>query len=260
MNTNPESIELYVGSVAHERIRPRRHAFKYRVFWTMIDIAQLDSVGRRSPLFSVDRWNVFSFRTADHGPKDGTSLLPWITNEAAGAGIDLDGGRVRLLSFPRLLGYAFNPLSIWYCENRDGRLAAVLYEVRNTFGESHSYLLPVSDDTTAVHEWDKGFFVSPFIDMNARYRFRIEDPAETLRVTVKESDADGHLFSASMIGQRRPATTKTLLSVFVTHPLMTLKVIVGIHWEALHLWRKGARYRSRPQPPAAPLSTPQGQL
>lgn len=245
---------LYVGKVRHRRIRPKQHTFSYGVYWMLLDLDELDDANRASSIFSVDRPNVYSFRQRDHGPRDGSPLKPWIERLGREAGIEI--GRVRLLTMPRLLGYAFNPISIWYCAASDGSLAAILYEVRNTFGEYHSYFLPVDDETNVIHEWDKKFFVSPFIDMEARYRFALEAPGEKMHVTVRESDADGHLFSASMSGDRIPLSTVSLLRLLVSHPLLTFRVMAGIHWQALHLWRKKASYRSRPPAPEQTVSMP----
>ena len=246
---------LYVGKVRHRRARPKVHSFSYGVYWVFLDLDDLDDADRASVLFSVDRPNLYSFRQRDHGPRDGSALKPWITKLAAESGIEV--GSVHVLTMPRLFGYAFNPLTIWYCDDLSGSLAAVLYEVRNTFGEYHSYFLPVVDGPNVVHEWDKQFFVSPFIDMEARYRFELEAPLDTMKLTVTESDVDGHLFSAVMAGRRVPLSTSSLGRLLVTHPLLTLRVVVGIHWKALHLWRKGAPYRSRPEAPATAVSMPQ---
>lgn len=247
---------LYAGKVSHTRSRPRKHRFTYRVFWSLVDVDQLGDLSKQSRLFSHNRWNLFSFHDRDHGPRDGSPLRHWIDQVASDAGIDLTGGRVRILSFPRILGYVFDPLSIWYCENAEGRLVAILYEVHNTFGESHSYLLPVVGDEDRIHHrWDKAFYVSPFIDMAATYDFSMQPLGERLRVSVRESDVEGPLFSASMTGEREALTTGSLLRLFASHPLMTVKVMAGIHWEALWLWAKGAPYRSRPDAPA-PVSVP----
>lgn len=237
--------ELYVGKVMHERVRPRRHRFSYRVFWVLVDIDQLDSWPSR--LFSHNRFNLFSLSDHTHGSRDGSSLRGWIDDQLDQAGLDLAGGRVRLLCFPRILGFVFDPLSIWFCEDREGQLGAIVYEVRNTFGDAHTYVLPVSsaDDGPIEHSWDKQFYVSPFIDADAIYHFRIRPPDSAVKVTVRENDREGHLFSASMRGERRDLTTGALLRLFFSHPLMTLKVIAGIHYEAAHLFRKGAQYRSR---------------
>lgn len=246
---------VYEGIVTHQRMRPRRHRFSYRVFWVLLDIDRLADTASSTRLFSHNRPNLFSFRDRDHGPRDGTPLRPWIDGVLADAGLET-GGRVRILCFPRMFGFVFDPLSLWFCEDPSGDLSAILYEVHNTFGESHSYLLHVNAPETIEHRWDKRFYVSPFIDMEATYEFTLREPAERLSVAVRQADTDGHLFSASMTGRRVPFSTATLARLFFTHPLMTLKVVAGIHWEALRLWRKGAPYRSRPEAPE-PVSVPE---
>ncbi|MBT8250444.1 MAG: DUF1365 domain-containing protein [Acidimicrobiia bacterium] len=243
---------IYDGSVMHHRVRPRRHRFTYRVFWTLVDIDELD----RLP--SLMRWNRFGllgFYDTDHGPRDGSSLRPWIEATCSDAGIDIGGGRVRLLSFPRMLGYVFNPLSVWFCENADGELRAILYEVANTFGEYHSYLLPV--DGAVDHTWDKQLFVSPFVDVDdVVYRFRMQPPTDSVLVASRVADADGHLLSAVLSGEKLDMSNKNLRSMLIKHPLMTLKVIAAIHWQAVRLILKRAPYRSRGLPPAQPVSAP----
>lgn len=244
---------VYDGTVMHHRVRPRRHRFTYRVFWTLLDIDALDEMPW---LLRRNRFGMFSFYDRDHGPRDGAPLRTWIETVGAQHGFELAGGRVRLLCFPRVMGYVFNPLSVWFCEDASGELVAVLYEVSNTFGEHHNYLLPVVDGTID-HTWNKRFFVSPFIDLDATYRFRLTPPGERITVASRLADRDGHLLTAALSGRARPLDTRTLLRLFVTRPLMTLKVMGGIHWEALKLWRKGAPYRSRGAPPADPVSVPQ---
>ena len=176
----------------------------------------------------------------------------------AAAGIDTRGGRVRLLCFPRLLGYAFNPLSIWFCYNGDERLLAVLYEVRNTFGQAHGYLLPVATDRAPgeifEQQCEKQLYVSPFMDMDKTYRFRLSEPGERLAVRIDMEDAAGQGFIASHTARRGTLCDAMLLRACFAYPLMTLKVIAGIHWEALRLWRKGARLHPRPTPPPSDIT------
>lgn len=246
-------MHMFVGKVRHQRMRPRRHRFTYRVFWAYIDIDQRSNIGRLSPLLSHNRWNLFSFHDKDHGPKDGSDLRTWV-NEIH-ADMEFELGNVSLLCFPRILGFVFNPLSMWFCEDTAGRIVSVVYEVRNTFGESHSYVLRVDDPASIRHIWDKRLFVSPFVDMDATYDFRVDAPTDDLKVAVRESDSMGHLLSVVMMGRKRTVTTPALLRLFLTHPLMTFKVMVGIHYEAAHLFRKKAPYRSRPPAPE-PVSIP----
>ena len=253
------SSALYFSRVMHRRLMPVRHRFDYRVFSLWLDIDQTSTLAAGLRLFSHNRFNLFSFHDRDHGRRDGSPLRPWVEAALADAGIDLAGGPIHLLCFPRVLGYVFNPISIYYCRHADGRLRAMLYEVRNTFGESHSYLIPVADDrpgdTPVIQSCDKRLYVSPFIGMQARYRFRLNDPGERLSVLIRQNVAEGELLIATMNGRRAPMTDRSLAQAFVTHPLMTLKVIGAIHWQALRLWRKGAKPQRRVPPPATPVST-----
>lgn len=244
---------LYFGQVRHARLRPIRHRFAYRVFSMLIDLDDLPRMQRGLRLFAHNRANLFSFHDRDHGPRDGGPLRPWIEEKLGDAGIDIAGGPIRIHCFPRVLGYVFNPLSVWFCYHRTGGLRAVLYEVRNTFGEAHSYLFPVdtdrAPDSPVRQSCDKRFYVSPFIGMEARYHFRLREPSDRLDLVIRQDVAEGENFIASHTGRRRPMTDAGLMRAFLTHPLVTLKVIAGIHWEALRLWRKRAPYHRRPAPP-----------
>ena len=244
---------LYFGRVMHKRLRPFRHRLDYRVFSLYLNLDELPPLSRRLRLFSHNRWNLFGFMDRDHGPQDGTALRPWLEDCLAKAGIDLEGGVVRLLCFPRLFGYVFNPLTIWFCYHRSGRLAAVLYEVRNTFGEKHGYLIPADPARPAgapiLQSCDKGFYVSPFIGMAATYHFRLAEPDERLAVLIRQWTPEGELLIASQTGRRQPLDDAMLVRAFFAYPLMTLKVIGAIHWQALKLWRKGGRLVPRPPAP-----------
>jgi DUF1365 family protein len=241
---------LYFGEVMHKRLRPFVHAFRYRVFSLYIDLGELEACDRALRLFSHNRWNLVSFHDRDHGPRDGTALRPWIDSQLAAAGIELAGGAVRLLCFPRILGYVFSPLSIWFCHHADGRLLAVLYEVRNTFGGKHGYLVPVAAEQSGggavTQSADKHFYVSPFIAMESRYHFRLAVPAERLAVAIRQEVPQGGQLIARQTGRRRPLSDAGLLRAFVAYPLMTAKVIGAIHWQALRLWFRGARVEPRP--------------
>lgn len=255
MRQSPLSASaLYFGKVMHKRLRPFTHAFTYRVFSLYLDLDELASGVRKLRLLSHNRWNLFSFHDRDHGPHDGSPLRPWIDAQLAAAGIDLAGGPVRLLCYPRVLGYVFNPLTIWFCHHADGSLRALLYEVSNTFGEHHGYLLPVEPapqgDGPIEQCADKEFYVSPFIGMAARYHFRLAVPGEKLAVAIREEVPQGGQLLARQSGRRRPLSDANLLRAFFAYPLMTVKVIAGIHWEALRLWLKGARMTPRPTTPA----------
>lgn len=251
------SSALYVGHVAHRRTRPVDHAFRYRVCSMLVDLDELPALDAGLRLFSHNRRNVVSFLDRDHGPKDGSPLRPWIDRLLAGAGIQ-GGGPVRILCSPRLYGYVFNPLSEWFCHDRDGRLTAILHEVRNTFGEWHAYLVPVDagriPGEPIVHQCAKVFHVSPFMDMDLEYRFRIVEPADRAVIAMRLFDGNGELFTASFAGERRELTATSLRRALVEHPLMTAKVIGGIHREALTLLRKGAPFRRKPEAPPNPVT------
>jgi uncharacterized protein len=245
-----EAAALYFGAVMHARLKPMGHRFSYRVMSLLIDLDRLEDADRLSPLFAVNCACLYSFHEADHGTRDGSSLRAYAQARAAEHGIDLSGGRVYLLCYPRLFGYTFNPLSVYFCHRADGALALMIYEVRNTFGEIHSYVLPVrAGEANAAgvrQEQDKLFYVSPFVGMAMRYRFRIVPPGEQVKLRILETDREGPLLAATFIGHHRALTTRALLRAFVALPLVTAKIIAAIHWEALRLWLKGARLVARP--------------
>ena len=253
---------LYVGTVMHERSFPRRHRLSYGVWYLFADLEELPALDRTVPGFAHNRSAAVSFHDADHGPRDGSPLRPWIDAQLAQAGIDLDGGAVRVLSFPRVFGYVFNPISVWFCHGPDDDLRAILYEVSNTFGEWHDYLVPVAPGDVTGNDrarrvrtiFDKQLYVSPFIDMAATYDFTTRVPDERVSVVVRETAAGGVVLVATLGAARRPLTGRSLISVLARYPFVTLKVIGGIHWEALKLRRKGAPFRRRGAPPASPMT------
>ncbi len=240
---------LYVGKVSHRRKAPFEHRLKYRTYSLLINLEELERGELPSRLLSHNRWNLFSIHDRDHGSRNGQPLRPWIEKQLADAGIDLEGGRIDVLLFPRILGYTFNPLTTWFCHDRDGSLRAVLYEIHNTFGHSHSHLVPVNGPEPHRHGFAKQLHVSPFFDRDGGYSFTLRPPSDRFSVSIDYATEEGDLLTATMVAERRQLTTSTLLKVFVTHPLLTLKVIGGIHWQALRLLLKGARYRSVPEPP-----------
>ncbi len=245
-----DAAALYFGDVMHARLKPMGHRFSYRVMSLLIDLDRLGEADRQSKLFGVNRAALYSFHEKDHGPRDGSSLRAYAERCAAAEGIDLDSGRVELLCYPRLLGYGFNPLSVYFCYRADGELALVIYEVRNTFGEIHPYVLPVKagewSDAGLRQQQDKLFYVSPFLPMAMRYHFRVLPPSNTVKLRILETDRDGPLLAATFNGRRRALTSPALLRSFFGLPFVTLKVMAAIHWEALRLWLKGARLVPRP--------------
>ena len=239
-----DAAALYVGQVMHARLKPIGHRFSYRVMSLLIDLDRLADADRQSPLFGVNRAALYSFHEADHGKRDGSSLRAYAQHCAAERGIDLTGGRVLLLCYPRLLGYAFNPLSVYFCYRADGELALLIYEVRNTFGDIHSYVLPVTSgeisDAGVRQRQDKLFYVSPFIEMAMRYHFRVLPPGERVQLRILETDRKGPVLAATFNGHCRTLNTAELLRAFFALPLVTVKIMAAIHWEALRLWLKGA--------------------
>jgi uncharacterized protein len=246
---------LYFGTVTHHRLRPVRHELGYRVFSLLLDLDELPHLARRLKLLSHNRFNLFAFYDRDHGTRRAENLRPYVESQLARAGISLHGGAIRLLSFPRMLGYVFNPLSIYYCHGADGALRAILYEVSNTFHEHHSYLIPVTGSEPVVQQsCGKEFYVSPFMEMACRYEFRLNAPGETIAVYIRQSDRDGPILHASLAGTRAELSDRALARAFFSYPLMTMKVIGGIHWEALRLWRKGMAVLPHPAPPSDPVT------
>ena len=247
---------LYVGKVAHQRYRPRAHKLSYRIYSLLLDLDEIDSLDKRLRLFSFDRGNLFAFYGRDRGVKTARALKGHIEGMLTDAGLAPDGGAIRLLTMPRVCGWAFNPLSVFFCHRRTGELAAIFWQVDNTFGQRHGYLIPVASDAgeTIRQSCDKAFYVSPFMDMELRYDFRVAPPSDTLALVIDASDAAGLVLRARQTGRRVELTDADLLKAFFALPLLTLRVVAGIHWEALKLWLKGVGLRHRPPPPAAPIS------
>lgn len=242
---------LYVGAVMHRRLRPMMHQFRYRAFWLLIDLDELPALTARLRLFSHNRFNLFALHEADHGDGSTTPIRIQAERHLSEAGIDIAGGSIRLLCMPRTLGYGFNPISIYFCHRPGGELAAIIYEVHNTFGERHSYIATIETNLDEIRQdCRKVFFVSPFMDMDVVYHFSLTEPAERLAVGIDASKGGERVLNACLAGLRRELTDTALLLVFLRIPLITAKVTLAIHWEALRLWLKGMRLRTRPSAPA----------
>lgn len=243
---------IYEGVVAHRRFRPVEHRLRYRVFSFLLDLDRLEEVVTATRFFSLNRFNLFSIYARDHGAKKGERLVDHIRGVLARAGVQAPG-RILMLAYPRMLGYVFNPLTVYYCYGEGDALAAILYEVRNTFGGRHCYLIPVGEgDGSVAQAADKVFHVSPFIDMEMQYRFTLSPPGDDISVVIGVHDREGVLLNASFVGEAHALGRSSLPALFARYPLMTLKVIAGIHWEAVKLLAKGLRLR-----PGAP--TPEGE-
>jgi DUF1365 family protein len=221
----------------HRRLRPRVHRFKYRVFSLLIDLDELPALAKLR-LFGWNRRGLFSFFDRDHGA--GGDLRGWLDGLLAGAGI-APGGARRVLCYPRILGHVFNPLSVWFCDDENGALKAIIYEVHNTYDEGHAYVFPVTAGDVARHDCAKDFYVSPFLTKDCRYHFRITPPGRTAAVAIHETEGGQAILNASFAGERRELTDAALLRLFLRYPLMTVKVVVAIHFEAVRLMLKGIR-------------------
>ena len=247
---------LYPGSVTHHRLRPREHRLAYSIWSMLIDLDDLDDLDSSLRWFSVNRFNLFSFYPRDRGDRSGSDLKRQVETVMRVGGVEPDGGPIRLLTMPRFLGYAFNPLSIFFCHRRSGEVAAILWEVDNTFGERHGYLLPVEriENGEIRQNCDKAFHVSPFMDMDLSYAFRVKPPSETFSLAIEVGDSAGKLMTARQLARRVEATDAALWRLALHIPFVTLKVIAGIHWEALKIWVKGVGLRKHPAPPENAVS------
>jgi len=235
---------LYVGAVTHQRFRPKRHRLRYRLFQALLDLDEVDALAARLRLFSRNRFNLFAFHDRDHGEGSGRPLRAQIEAHLHGAGIDWDGGSIRLLTMPRMLGHVFNPISIYFCHRKDGSIAALVHEVTNTFKERRFYVLAAEAGEGVIRQQcGKSLYVSPFLDMNLSYGFAVRQPGETVDVGIEAIDGEGTILAAHFGGSRRELSDGMLARAFLGHPLMTLKVVAGIRWEALLLLLKGIKVR-----------------
>jgi len=253
----PEAAALfYDGHVMHARFKPVPHRFRYSVFSLLIDLDRLEEAGRLAWFFSIGRFNLLSFHPRDHGPQEkGDDPRRALDTLLDHAGLTEKPGRVLLLCYPRVFGFVFNPLSVYFIYAASGPLTSIVYEVRNTFGERHSYVAPIRDgELTAAgirQSRDKLFYVSPFLDQPMRYHFRLRPPGADVALRIHETDKDGPILAAVFAGKAVPVTNRNVLRLSLLMPLMTLKVVLGIHFEAMRLWFKGIRFYSRPAPPPA---------
>lgn len=244
---------IYCGWVTHRRTRPRAHTLRYSLFYLLLDLDELPALDRFGPLFRWNRRGLLSFYDSDHGhgqdegePARG-SFRASLTATLLGAGYAARPYRFEVLCLPRIFGYVFNPITVVYCYDAE-RLIAMLYEVNNTFGQRVNYLLPVTQDGVRVlrHSCEKAMAVSPFFDVTGRYRFDLTTPAARLALSIRYEDAEGLRLHAAFTGRRLPWTARNLLSLLVRFPFATVKVVAGIHWEALRLWLKGIAIHPRP--------------
>jgi uncharacterized protein len=242
------------GRTTHVRFTPFERRFSYRLAQVLVDIDRLDETTRALKFLSYNRFNLFSFHDRDHGDRTGAHLRPWTEAMFAQAGVTLDGGRIDLLCFPRVFGFVFNPISLFFGYGPDGALRGVIYEVNNTFGETHAYVAAVGPGDHYEHETRKLLHVSPLFDVRGDYRFRLNAPGETFHLTIENLVEGRREHLATLVTRRRVLNDRWLLDVFFSLPFSTFQVVVGIHWQALKLWLRGAKYRSKPAPPVEPAS------
>jgi DUF1365 family protein len=247
---------LFIANVSHARQRPRRNAFSYGVYYLCFALDEMDRL--KNSLLSLNRFNLFSFHERDYGARGAGSLDGWIRDLLKAWDVPQADGQIVLLTLPRLLGYVFNPVSFWFCLDKQGNLRAVLSEVSNTFGDRHCYL-SFHDDRRPITQDDrisaqKMMHVSPFIAICGHYVFRFCYKDDKVGVWIDHHDEEGLLITTSVVGRRRPLTASGLLFCFFRYPLVTFRVIGLIHYQALRLWLKGVPYRTRPAPPSKEVS------
>lgn len=247
---------IYFGRVMHRRLRPVEHRFEYPVFHLLVPLSRVALLENR--LFGVNRRGLFSLHFRDYGEGDDRHPLEWVRETLAREGLDAADGEVWLQTFPRILGYVFNPVSFFFCHDRQGGLRAVLCEVNNTFGERHRYLLAHADarpirpgETLRAR---KAFHVSPFFRVEGGYRFRFLPAGERSLARIDYHDESGDLLHTSIAGAAAPYGVRTLVRAFALYPWMTLGIMLRIHAQALRLWLKRVPFFHKPQPPAEVLS------
>ena len=251
--SKPSALSLFQGETRHKRLVPFEQSFAYKLFLIDIDIDRLDEASAQSACFAVERTSLFSFRRRDHGSRKEIPLRPWAEEMFALADINLDGGSIRLVTIPRHLFYKFAPISLWFGYQPDGELCGIIYEVNNTFGETHAYVAPVNSER-AQHEAEKQLYVSPFFDVTGKYRFTLRTPDERLSLIIENIENGERTHVATLKAKRHPAKVSTLLKAAFLRPFSTLGVSAAIHFEALKLWVRKANYRSRPASPPSPAS------
>ncbi|MDA9667361.1 DUF1365 domain-containing protein [Candidatus Pelagibacter sp.] len=233
---------IYTGNVIHKRFKPKIHYFKYKVFSLLIDLSELEFLDKSLKIFSYNKFNIVSFYDKDHGARDGSSIKMWVINNLKKKDIDTNNIQIKLLCYPRIFGYVFNPLSVFYVYDNNSNLISILYEVKNTFGEQHTYIFKTDINHNLIqHTCKKKFHVSPFIEMDCIYFFRLLKPGNKISVIIDQNDKEGKVLYASQDGIRSEMTNANFVKSYLKHPLMTFKIIVAIHFEAFKLWSKGIK-------------------
>ena len=233
---------IYIGKIMHMRLIPKRHKFQYSFFSLFLDVDLLHATKKELRILGVNKFNLFSFYERDHGSRDGKSLRPWVDYQLKKNGMP-KADRVFILSFPRMFGYVFNPFSVYFCYTNYS-LTSIIYEVKNTFGDQITYVKNINSEKKELiqHRQSKKMYVSPFIEMDQTYSFLLKPPGEKLSIRISQSGEAGETLVATQNGKAIELSDTNLLRCFLTNPLMTFKVIFGIHWEALVLFLKGIKF------------------
>lgn len=243
---------LLMGGVIHHRLEPFAHGFRYPLYMQRLDLDELPRLDRALRLLGVNRARPVSFHDRDHLSGDGTALRAQVEARLAAEGIHERPARIDLVTQCRVFGYVFNPVSFFVCCRADGTLLAIVAEVHNTFGEQHCYVLPADPDAAvapaSARVWrdKKTFHVSPFLTLDGTYRFQFAIADDHLDIRIDLHRGGRPVFVSRLALDRRPLTDRTLAAALLRYPLMTLRVIAAIHWQALRLWLKGAAYHPKP--------------
>ena len=234
---------IYTGNVVHKRFKPKIHYFKYKVFSLLIDLSEINLLDQNLKMFSYNKFNIVSFYDKDHGARNGSSIKNWVISNLKKNNIDTENIQIKILCYPRIFGYVFNPLSVFYIYDRSSNLISILYEVKNTFGEQHTYVFKTEINHNLIqHTCKKKFHVSPFIEMDCTYFFRLLKPGNKISVIIDQNDNNGKILYASQDGVRSDINNINLIKSYLKHPLMTFKIIFAIHYEAFKLWSKGIKF------------------
>jgi len=245
---------LYRGTVSHSRLSPRQHSFSYPAFFICFPLQEKSRL--QSRFFSLNRFNLFSYHDADHG--DGQDGVIWVRQILEKENIRSADGGIWLLCLPRMLGFVFNPVSFWFCHDREENLRAIICEVNNTFGEKHCYLLQAPAEEVIDSQTDlqarKIFHVSPFFDVSGEYRFRFQQGTDLRTASINYLQDGVTVLKTAITGTAQPLTDRNLLRLFISLGWSTLLVVFRIHWQALRLWLKGIPFHRKPHPPAQEIS------
>jgi uncharacterized protein len=249
------STSLYRGRVRHTRVKPRVITLKHKCFWLALDIDCLSAIASRLYILSRNTANILSFHDRDHGDGGDKPLREQVEALLATAGLSKKPASIILFCMPRVLGYGFNPISMYLCHNDEGIVYAVVYQVHNTFGQRHSYVVPVEEcNGRSVQSANKSFYVSPFMDMDLQYTFKLEVSETKLLLSISAADSEGPVIFTSLAANRAELSNRALLTTWLAHPLLTFKVISAIHFHAVRIWIKGIKLRLRPPPPEQPAT------